>query len=290
MTVTDLATRRVTVGGSEAAAACGVDPYRSRVNLWARKRGLISEPEPSEAMEWGTLIEPVILGVLASEYGYETWAGSEFRDDDRPWCVGHPDAFAREGDGPAIVVDAKTTSGWNAQAWAPDDAPTAYVLQLQHYMHLTGLDRGLLACLIGGQRLELRTVNRDEHAIGLMLALEAEFVGLCTSGTWPDPVGSSSDADTLRAMFPAGETGKSVRLDRAGMRLVDEYRIVDRAYQRSKTQRDALKQRLQVLMGDAEVAESLGGDVLAKWTTYMRQGQPARRFTITANGGDHDND
>ncbi len=285
--VVDLATRRVTIGGSEAAAACGVDPYRSRVNLWARKRGLIPEPEPSEAMMWGTLIEPVILGVLESEYGYSINADvSEYRDDDRPWMVGHPDAFARHADEPTIVVDAKTTSGWNAQAWAPDDAPTAYVLQLQHYMHLSGLDRGLLACLIGGQRLELRTVNRDDHAIELMLALEAEFVGLCTSGTWPDPVGSTSDADTLRAMYPAGETGKAVRLDRAGMRLVDEYRIVDRAYQRSKVQRDELKQRLQVLMGDAEVAESLGGDVLAKWTTYLRQGQPARRFTITANGGE----
>ena len=38
MTVTALDTRRrEKIGGSEAAAACGIDPYRSRLMLWYEK-------------------------------------------------------------------------------------------------------------------------------------------------------------------------------------------------------------------------------------------------------------
>ncbi|NDC64365.1 MAG: hypothetical protein EBZ59_10375, partial [Planctomycetia bacterium] len=36
--------RRAGIGGSDAAAACGIDPYRDRLTLWAEKVGL-AEPQ-----------------------------------------------------------------------------------------------------------------------------------------------------------------------------------------------------------------------------------------------------
>lgn len=279
MTVSRLADRRFTVGGSEAAAACGVNPYDSRVALWARKTGRVPATAENEAMLWGKLIEPVILDVLEN-HGYSCWAGSEFRDDGRPWMVGHPDAFGREvcGDGSLFVVDAKTSGPWSAGAWDDDGAPVAYVMQLLHYMHLTGCDHGLLACLIGGQRLEVRTVERDDEAIAMMLRAEEEFVTYCRRDVPPPPRGSESDAAALRVMFP-GEQGKSVRLSRQTLALVHEYRDRHRQLQAVKRQCDELKQSIQLAMGDAEVALSLSDEVAAKWTVYQREGKPARRFT-----------
>jgi putative phage-type endonuclease len=275
-----------TVGGSEAAAACGVDPYRSRVNLWARKRGLIPEPPQTEAALWGILLQPVVLSVLGNAHGFEVEeADAEFRDPERPWMVGHPDAFGHK-DGASYVIDAKTTGGWNANQWGEDDAPTAYICQIQHYLHLTGLERGLLACLLGGQRLVLRTVHRDEKTIALILTLEEEFVEMCQSGEWPEPVGSTSDTETLRAMFPAGNPGKTVTLDPGALAALAEYRKVERVYQRVKVQRDELVQRLKIAIGDAEVAETPAGEIAARWTTYTRLGEVKRRFTITGNGGE----
>lgn len=286
MTAEVVALRPFTIGGSEAAAACGVDPYCSPVMLWARKTGRVPAPPESEAMLWGKLLEPVILDVLRNAHGLTVWTGESFADDERPWLVGHPDAFAsREGE-PVHVVDAKTTGAWNGHAWDNDAAPIAYVVQVQTYMHLTGLDHALLACLVGGQRLHLRTVARDQEALNLILACLERFRDLVVSDTPPAPQGADSDSEALRAMYP-GEQGATVTLDGDGMRWLAEYHVRDRAFQNVKRQRDEAKQALQMAMGDAETALTPADEVAARWTTYTRQGQPARRFTVpTTNGGE----
>src|SRR6266487_441319 len=84
MTVVDLATRRRDkIGGSEAASACGVDPFRSRIMLWAEKTGRIERPE-TEAMKWGKLLEPVVFAGLERQ-GYDVMPApdGEWSHDDR---------------------------------------------------------------------------------------------------------------------------------------------------------------------------------------------------------------
>ena len=58
MTVTDL--RPFTLGGSDAAAAAGIHPYMSDVELWARKTGRWTDNGAGEAAEWGLLLEPLL--------------------------------------------------------------------------------------------------------------------------------------------------------------------------------------------------------------------------------------
>src|SRR6266702_280760 len=63
MTVTALDTRReIHIGGSKAASACGIDPYRSRRLLWYEMVNGI-EREKSEAMRLGTLLQPAIAEI-----------------------------------------------------------------------------------------------------------------------------------------------------------------------------------------------------------------------------------
>lgn len=271
--------RPFTIGGSEAAAACGVDPYQSPVMLWARKTGKLPPVPESEAMLWGKRLEPVILDVLRHDHGLAVWPGGDFDDESRPWLQGHPDAFARRGDEPAYVIDAKTTGPWSAHLWDDDAAPSTYIVQLHVYMHLTGLDHGLLACLVAGQRLQLRTVERDQALIDLILTQLEAFKGFVDRDEPPPPRGDESDAEALRGMFP-GESGKRMRLDRAGMALVKEYRERKQQADVCKRQADALKEAIQLRMGDAEIATNLSDEIVAKWSTFTRAGQPSRRFTV----------
>lgn len=282
--------RPFTIGGSETAAACGVDPYCSRVMLWARKTGRVAPPAETEAMLWGTLIEPLILDVLARDHGLRMHEDTEwtagYRDTARPWYVGHPDAVMVGRDGLPYIVDAKTTGAWSGHAWAEGSAPTAYILQLHAYFHLTGIPRGVLACLVGGQRLHVRTVERDPEIERLMLAGLDEFAACVRRDVPPPPDGSDSAAEALRGLFP-GEKGKAVRFTRGQLALVHEYCLRDRQYRHVKRQRDELKQAIQLAMGDADRAENLAGDTVARWTTFEKAGATQRRFTIpTANGDD----
>lgn len=264
------ARRALTIGGSEAAAACGVDPYRSRVMLWAEKTGRV-ERESGEAATWGKLLEPVIYAELERR-GFALMPAPEggFKDDERPWLTGHPDGFAELDDQPALL-EVKTAGVWTGREWQADaGAPLAYLVQLHHYFELTGYDLALLAVLIGGQRLETRIVRRDDAVIERMLEREDDFVEHVKRDSPPPPNGSDSAKDALSALYPASVPGKAVRLDRDGWA---EYRTL----KARREQRDAveaqvaeLEQRLKVRIGDAEAAVSPHDDVVARWTSYER--------------------
>jgi putative phage-type endonuclease len=299
MTVIDLEERRTLIGGSDAAAACGVDPFRSRVALFAEKLSG-REREPTEAILWGKLLEPAIAGALAATGRVIEPAPAEgFRHPERPWMVAHPDGFT-ERNGERGILEIKTAGHWTAPQWQDGDTPTGYVVQVHHNMAVTGERWALLACLLAGQHLEIREVRRDEEIVRLVLALEGQFMGYLRRREWPPPDGSTSTADAIRAAFSAGAAGLTVRLDRDAMAIVGELRARAAQLAAVKLQHEALKQALQVAMGDAEVALGPNDEVVAKWTSYtsrrldakalqtqfptiaeefMRE-TPTRRFTV----------
>jgi putative phage-type endonuclease len=269
--VVQLDTRRAqTIGGSEAASACGVDQYRSRVMLWAEKTGRV-ERDKSEAMRWGNLLEPVVFAELERR-GFNVAPGlaETMRDDERPWLTGHPDGFA-EIDGEPALLEIKTAGAWAGREWSDDaGAPLAYLVQVHHYFELTGYALALLAVLIGGQRLETRVVHRDDAALSLILEQEEDFLGYVQRDDPPPPDGSDSAKDALAALYPESDPSKVVRLDR---RRYSQYRDL----KARREQREAidwqireLEGRIKAYMGEAETAISPYDEVCAKWTSYER--------------------
>jgi putative phage-type endonuclease len=261
---------RVQIGGSEAASACGVDQYRSRVMLWAEKTGRV-EREPSEAMRWGNLLEPVVFAELERR-GFNVAPGlaETMRDDERPWLTGHPDGFA-EIDGEPALLEIKTAGAWAGREWREDaGAPLAYLVQVHHYFELTGYALALLAVLIGGQRLETRVVHRDDAALSLILEQEADFLGYVQRDSPPPPDGSVSAGESLARLYPRSDSSQVVRLDQR--EWADYKALKARREQLATVERQAaeLEQRLKLAMGEAETAISPYDDVCAKWTSYDR--------------------
>jgi predicted phage-related endonuclease len=154
-------------------------------------------------------------------------------------------------------------------------------MQVHHYFALTGLRVGLLACLVSGQRLEVRTVHRDESIIEAMLEREARFLDFVRSDTPPPPDGSQSAHDAIRALHPDAN-GKTVRLSRDQWRDVRELR--QRRDQRKEIERQEaeLQQRLELAMGDAEHAVSPYDTPAARFASVV-----SKRFDTTAFRKDH---
>jgi putative phage-type endonuclease len=260
----------LSIGGSEAAAACGIDPYRSRVMLWAEKTGRI-ERDDSEPALWGRLLEPVVYGELERRgFNVMPAPADGFRDDERPWLVGHPDGFA-ELDGDPALLEVKTAGAWAGRSWDEDaGAPLAYLVQLHHYFELTGYDLALLAVLIGGQRLETRVVHRDDAVIHTMLELEEAFLDHVKRDSPPPPDGSDSARESLALLYPRSDAAQVVRL--TGDSWADYKALKARREQREAIDRQAaeLEQRIKARMGEAETAISPYDEVCAKWTSYDR--------------------
>jgi putative phage-type endonuclease len=272
MTVTAL--RPFTIGGSDAAAACGVDPFKSRIMLWAEKTGRAEQRE-SEAMTWGKRLEPLIAAQLEAD-GYDILPlpAEPLTDPHRPWLSGHPDGFVALA-GEAALLEVKTTGAWAHRA--ADDVPPQHAAQIQHYLHLTGLRHALLAVLVGGQRLEVRELERADAAIELMLWLEQDFYEHLRRDRPPAPDGSDSARDALMELFPGARAEKVVRLDREHWRLVRELRARKAQAKVIDGQVTELENQLKAFMGDAERAISPHDDHVLSWTNVT-----ARRVDTTA--------
>jgi putative phage-type endonuclease len=262
------ARRSLKLGGSEAASAVGVDPFRSRLMLWAEKTGRIERHE-TEAMRWGRLLEPVIYAELERS-GFELvpLPDAEWSHKTLPWLAGHPDGFTVV-DGGRAVLEVKTAGQWSAADWHSDaGAPLAYLVQAFHYMALTGCGAALLACLIGGQRLVIRTVYYEPALAERILEGEARFIEHLRTDTPPPPDGSDSARDAVRGMHPSGD-GKTVRLDQATWAQVRELRARREQRKTIERQEAELEQAIQLAMGDAEHAISPYDTPAARWSNVQ---------------------
>ncbi len=272
-------TEKPTLGGSTIAAAVGVDPYCSPIRLWL---DMIHEREreESEAMRWGTLLEPLIIDEVES-LGYIVRRETlfEYVDDEREWLIGHPDAFILD-DGdysrpPSAVLEVKTANQWAARANGP--IPVNYQAQAQTYMHLTGTNRALLATLVGGQRLELHELARSQHAIDTLLALAERFMRYVWEREQPPPQGHPDDRAALLEAWPDA-VPKSKRENNE----VREARLtLASLLAREKTWRDNVEGCRAVItshMGDADTLTDHDDVTVATWRNVTSTRLDAKRL------------
>jgi predicted phage-related endonuclease len=283
-----MTTDLLTLGGSEAAAACGIDPFKSTVRLYLEKRGELARPEvEGEYAEWGNRLQPVIAQAVADR-GYVTlpapWHPDEepLRSAAFPFMHAHPDGFVAEVDRGVWIVgdeqreerelstgesrgvlEIKTTGHWRRGEWDDDGCPPAYVIQAHHNMTVAGLDWALVACLIGGQRLELRRLDRDPGIEAMMIDLERRFLASVEAGEPPPPDGSDDATDLLRRMFPHSG-GKIVVLTADDMPTVEKARRLKREIKAAEAQLAECEQRLKLRLGDAPLAMYDGRPVV-RW-------------------------
>lgn len=254
----------ITIGGSEAAAACGIDPYRSRVELWLEKTGRIERPDAGEAARWGTKLEPLLLAELVESGWTLTLPADEFRHAKHGFLTGHVDALGvPPGEEETGVVECKTTSAYLHSAWDDEQVPPAYVVQAQHYLALTGLSFAVVACLIGGQRFVTRKVPRDEALIGTMLGLEREFVGLVERDEPPPPDGSESAANMLRFLYPEARAGVAT-LTSAEYAMVEGLRKLKRQEKKVAAAITEHEQALKARLGELGAGQ-FEGQVCVRW-------------------------
>jgi predicted phage-related endonuclease len=237
--------------------------------LWAEKTGRVERPE-SPAMRMGTLLQPTVAA-LVGRAGYPVSPAPDdgYESETHEFMVGHPDGFTVI-DRDRAVLEIKTRgTGWKDDA----KALAAATMQAQQYMELTAAESALIAVLhggYGGMALDLRIVRRDDALIALMVELEREFVEMVRTDTPPDPDGSDSAREAVRAMAGEAEPGKTVRATPEVWKLVRTIRECDERIAAIKARREQAAQTVQAFMGDAEELVTPFDTPAARWPTSTR--------------------
>jgi putative phage-type endonuclease len=126
----DQAIRQTGIGASEAAAALGIDPYRSRFALYCEKTGQVDAKDLSdvEAVEWGTRLEPVVVQAFGERTGRHVQHNTEQetrRSPVYPFMLATLDSNQRDLShyGPG-ALEVKTTNAYAGEDWK--DSPVGH--------------------------------------------------------------------------------------------------------------------------------------------------------------------
>lgn len=254
------------IGSSSAAAACGIDPYKSRVRLWAEHVGMIEPTEAGEAAMWGNLLRPVIAAeVEARGYNVVPAPADELHSDEYPWATCHPDAYCSLNGSGWMLLEIKTANLRFAGKWDDDEAPPEYIVRLHHQMLVTGIRAGVLACLLGGQRLVLRTFEFNEKLAAAMVEREMEFLGFVEGKTPPPPDGSEATDDVLRRLYPDAN-GEIVHLTGEQAEHAREIPKLRAAVKTAEGQLAEREQVLKLALGESPVGW-YDGEALVRWSS-----------------------
>ncbi|MBR8087521.1 YqaJ viral recombinase family protein [Burkholderia vietnamiensis] len=264
-----LEVRKTGIGGSDAAAAVGLNPYMSPLELWLIKTGRdadLPKPDPddtSEPVYWGTLLEPIVAASYTKQTGNRVRRiNAVLRHPAIPWMLANLD---REVIGvPDVqILECKTAGEFGARLWR-DGLPEYVTLQVQHQLAVSGKQAADVAVLLCGQRLEVHRIERDDALIARLIELEAAFWRYVETDTPPPADGSESADRALRCLYPgAGGTVDFTDDRRLSSTFAD---LVDvRAEIEARQQIEArLKQTIQQAMAEADRAQFETGSVSFK--------------------------
>jgi putative phage-type endonuclease len=292
-----LEVRKGGIGSSDAAAAVGLNPYKSQLELWLEKTGRTEtngeEPGMDTPVFWGTLLEPYVA------VAYQQKTNRRVRKVNA--VLQHPTFnfmlanIDREvvGSADVQILECKTAGEFGSRLWK-HGVPEYVQLQVQHQLAVTDKAAADVAVLLCGQKLEIHRIERDDEIIARLTMLESHFWAYVESDTPPPADGSESAARALRHLYRGNDTTLDFTGNAELGDAFDALADLDEEIAAKEREAERLKQVIQQMMGDASKAVFANGMVTFKRakdgvridTKALVTDHPqiAARYTVTAPG------
>lgn len=244
--------RRKGIGGSDAAAIAGLSRYRSPIQVYMDKHGLIEPPEENEAMYWGTRLEDIVAEEFSLRTGLKIRRRNAIlRHPKYPWMLANVDRLIVGKD---EGLECKTTSAYKASEWDGDEIPWEYAIQCHHYMAVTGYSAWWIAVLIGGNKFVYKRIERDEEIIRNLIKIESDFWNNhVLKQIPPDPDGSEASSEFLKKLYPESN-GKTIQLPPDDVEsLIEQYERAKEEERAASERKSEAENKIKALLGDYEV-------------------------------------
>lgn len=269
--------RATGIGGSDAAVIMGLNPYKTPLQLYMEKTGQIEPEEENDAMHFGNILESVIADEYARRTGRKVARVNEtLRHEDHEWMMGHIDRRVLNiPDG--MLLECKTAGRWfKADDWGQSgtgDAPEHYIVQVQHYLGITGWQYADLAALLAGNDFRIYHFERDNKMINELIKRESEFWESILDRRPPQP----QTQDDIKMLYPH-DSGETVTANDEIATLAFAYRRIQSEIKELETSADAIKVSIQNFMGEGSVLVNESGEKLAAWKSQERNSFDSASF------------
>jgi putative phage-type endonuclease len=268
--------RKTGIGGSDAPIILGISPWKKAKELWAEKLNLVDPDAPSIVMERGTFLEPLIVKRYKEETGNKVKrTGKTFRHRKHKFMMAHLDGIVLLSNGGGKgILEIKNPSLKNYGKIEREGIPQMYVVQVQHYLYVKGLDWADFYAYNGERHKSyLQRVERDDELIRLLIEKEEAFWACVQEKNPP----KEEDPEEMAELLPPTEGAKVLLVqgsewEQAAQQLKDAKDLEEEV----KDLKDEAKQKLISMMGDSTIAEGAGIRV------YYTNSQGRKTFNKTA--------
>lgn len=139
------------IGGSDASAVIGLNPYKTNLELWQEKTGIIHPEDIGNKpyVKYGHEAEPMLRALFAidfPEYKVSYEENNIWFNDAYPFAHASLDGWLTDQDGRKGVLEIKTTNilqSMQKEKW-DHRIPDNYYVQVVHYLMVTGFDFAVL--------------------------------------------------------------------------------------------------------------------------------------------------
>ena len=268
--------RRQGIGGSDASVICGLNKWKSPLELWLEKIGKQEPKETGEAAYWGTVMEPIIRQEFTQRTGLDVEPVQSILQHPRhSFMQGNLDGLIQDPIHGQGIFEAKTAGAYFAHEWE-EGVPELYEVQVQHYLAVTGLKFAYVAVLIGGNTFRQHFIPRNDQVIELLIQLESHFWNLVQTNTPPEIDGSKASSELLKQLYPEGKPNTYLELPEEALSMIEEYERAKTEEAEATERKEAMANKLKEMLGDYESGVVNGRCV--QWKTVHSERLNSKAF------------
>jgi putative phage-type endonuclease len=258
--------RKKGICGSDISAICGISPWSTPLDVYMRIVDGVEKEITSPAIEWGTLLEPIILSKYEGEKEVDLETNIQSVHKDYPFIRGNIDGFCRKTCG---IVEAKTSNFRFKQKWLKDDqwsVPLNYKLQVYWYAMIQDAQSIDVAVLFGLDDFNIITLDRNLKLESALLKKAIDFWEKHILAKKPPAPQTVADLD-----YEEINEGSEIE---ATDEIWEATIALNIAKDRLKEQNDKIKKLekdIKLFMGNHEILKNGLGHTLATFRQFNRK-------------------
>lgn len=245
--------RKKGIGGSDAGAVCGLNPYRTAMQVYNDKTSDTIEEIDNEAMRQGREFEDYVARRFTEATGKKVRrANAMFCHESYPFMLADVDRMVV---GENAGLECKTASPFMAEHWKDGKIPLSYQIQCYHYMTVCNADAWYIAVLIYGRDFKHYRLERDESMLADLVRIEQDFwESHVQKRILPEPDGSKL-ADSVIAEYYKNSVAEILPLKGFDDKLRRRQELKEDMEQMER-EKKKIEQELKLYLGEAELAEN----------------------------------
>lgn len=251
--------RKNGIGGSDAGAVCGLNPYVSPLEVYFSKtcEGVDEGAPDNEAMREGRDLEDYVARRFMEASGLKVRrANVMYASREHPFMIADVDRLVTGCRGGRTGLECKTASPYSAEKWKNGKIPANYIMQCYHYMAVLDAQSWYIAVMVYGREFKYIKLERDEEIIQQLIRIEENFWNHNVMvRVMPEPDGSDAAETFINRHFAESRKELSIPLKGFDEKLRRREEITGIISQLD-TEKKKIEQEIKTYMDEAEYAEN----------------------------------